>query len=313
MPKEVTHWLIARQTAAALRGSPLGEPLEAFPNCLLLGAVVHDAPFYVRARLWKHVMSDFADALHGRGHDPFAVIGSLAQAAAQTRHAGPLRALLIGMLTHIAADSCFNPLVYHATGNYYDPDPVKRSIAVQLHRSFETALDVYLAGTRASVATYSLKHYIRCCEVQVSKILQEAFAPAAGDLTFPNLPDALLHCLRVFSRMQTMYAAPVPTRILELLYPLLPAGGREIAALFYLPRWVRQAPGLHGPKSFPDPEGRSVTYSILELYRRSIALSLELCREMEACLLGKQPFSPPRKRIAPDPHPQASPTCAPGA
>jgi|GEM_PF-3117118 len=69
MPREVTHRLIARQTAAALRGALPGEPLEALPNCLLPGAALHDAPFYVRARLWKHVMSDFADALHGRGHD----------------------------------------------------------------------------------------------------------------------------------------------------------------------------------------------------------------------------------------------------
>ncbi|MBM4309350.1 MAG: hypothetical protein FJ119_00155 [Deltaproteobacteria bacterium] len=46
MPREVTHRLIARQTAAALRGALPGEPLEALPNCLLPGA-----------------------ALHGRGHD----------------------------------------------------------------------------------------------------------------------------------------------------------------------------------------------------------------------------------------------------
>jgi len=313
MPKEVTHWLIAQQTARALQGSPLGELVDQYPNCLLLGAVIHDAAYYVRDRRWKRAMPGFANALHGRGCDPFAVIGSVAEAAAQARHPGPVRALLIGMLSHLAVDGCFHPLVYHATGNYYDPEPAKRSISVQKHRGFETALDVYLAGTLANVKTFSLSRYLHCCELQVSKLMQEAFHQAMRDFSLPDLPNALLHCLRVFSRMQSMYAAPVLANIINLFYPLLPASGREIAALFYLPRWVRQVPGLHGPHSFPDSgTGQTITASILELYRRAIELSCGLCRELEPCLLGTRAFSPPI-RISPYSHPQACPACISGA
>ena len=75
--------------------------------------------------------------------------------------------MLIGMLTHSAADSCFHPLVYQETGNYYDPDPAQRTRAVQLHRRFETMLDVYLAGTMANIKSFSLKHIMRNCELPV--------------------------------------------------------------------------------------------------------------------------------------------------
>jgi len=314
MPKEVTHWLIAQQTARELQGTQLEELVASYPNCLMLGAVIHDAAYYVRDLRWQQALSGFADILHDKTGGPFAGIAAVAQAAAQTRHPGPVRALLIGMLTHIAADSCLHPLVYHATGNYHDPDPDKRSLAVQKHRGFETALDVYLAGTLATVITFSLKRYIRHLELRVSKLIQEAFAPAASDYTIPDLPDALLHGLRVFSRMQSMYAAPVLTTSVDLLYPLLPAAGREIAALFYLPRLIRQAPELHGPRTFPDPDtGRAVTASVLDLYRRAIEISLHLCRALEPCLLGKQPFSAPRMPILFKFHKQASTACPAGA
>ncbi len=313
MPKEVTHWLIAQQTAAALRGTCLGVAAEACPNCLMLGAVLHDAAFYARHNLRKTAMAGFADAMHGKGHDPFAVIGSVMKAETSSGHPGPVRALLIGMLSHIAADSCFHPLVYHVTGNYHDPDPVKRSLCIERHRGFETALDVYLAGTYAAVRTFSLKHYMRCCEVPVEMLLHKAFHQAAVDFSLPDLPDSLLHCLTVFSRMQSLYAAPVCTRMLELLWPLLPAGGREIAALFYLPNQVRQAPGLHGMRSFTDFEGRAMSCSILDLYQKAIARSSELCRGLEPCLNGTQPFSPPRMQLVHCDFPQAFPACAPGA
>jgi hypothetical protein len=224
-----------------------------------------------------------------------------------------VHALLIGMLSHMAADSCFHPLVYHATGNYYDPDPVKRSLCIQRHRGFEAALDVYLAGTYAAVRTFSLKRYMRCCEVPVPMLLHEAFQHAALDFGLPDLPDALRHCLKLFSRMQSLYADPVCTGMLARLYPLLPAGGREIAALFYLPDQVRQVPALHGIRSFTDFEGRTVTCSILELYRKAVELSRALCRALEPCLNGTQPFRHPRMQLVACACPQAPPACATGA
>ncbi len=82
MPKEITHWLIAHRVTTVLQGSALGDLAEQYPYCVQLGAVMHDAAFYVRSRRWKKTVLDFADAMHGRGTDPLTIIGSVAAAAA---------------------------------------------------------------------------------------------------------------------------------------------------------------------------------------------------------------------------------------
>jgi len=301
MPKEITHWLIARQVATSLKGTALGDVASDFPNCVKLGAIIHDAPYYARNRRWKKQLLHFADVMHGRGIDPFASIKSITEAAATAHHPGPIRAMVIGMLTHIAADSCFHPLVYHETGNYHDPDPAKRSHAVQLHRRFETTLDVYLAGTLTNIRTFSLKRIMRCCELDVSTLLHEAFTTSAVGFSCPQLPYGLLHSLKIFRHMQSLYTMPVIPHVLESLHAMLPGSAREITALFYLPGCVKQAPGLHGPRSVPDPEtGTTRSSSILELYDEAIQLSLRLCRELEPALLGTAPFNAPQTNIQPD-------------
>jgi hypothetical protein len=301
MPKEITHWLIAKQVAHALQGSRLGELVAAFPNCMHLGAILHDAGYYARDRRWKNLMSGFTESLHAEGAQTFTIINCLTEAANQSRNPDPIRAMIIGMLTHMAADSCFHPLIYHETGNYFDPDPVKRTRAVQLHRKFETTLDVYLAGTLANIKTFSLKHFMRCCELKVSTLLQDAFTKASNVFTCPQLPNALLHSLTIFSRMQGLYANPAVTNILESLHVFMPDAAREIAALFYMPGTVKQAPGLHGQRSIPEPEtGNMRTVTILELYNNSIQSSLNLCRELEPALMGTAPLTVPGHSCNPD-------------
>jgi hypothetical protein len=209
--------------------------------------------------------------------------------------------MIIGMLTHMAADSCFHPLIYHETGNYFDPDPVKRTQAVQQHRQFETILDVYLAGTMSHIKTFSLKHFMRCCELKVSTLLQEAFTKTSDVFACPQLPNALQHSLIVFSRMQGLYANPAVTNILESLHMFMPNAAREIAALFYMPGTVKQAPGLHGQRSIPETEtGDMRTVTILELYDNAIQSSLNLCRELEPALLGASPCTLPQQLRSPN-------------
>ncbi len=301
MPKEITHWLIAHQTTIALRGSPLGELAAAHPNCVRLGAVVHDAAFYARDRRWKQALLTFAGQIHSRGRGTFDIIDSVLRAAKRTPHAAQVRALIIGMLSHIAADSCFHPLVYHETGNYYDPDPDARTRAVRRHRRFETMLDVYLAGTPATIHNFSLHRCAHSCELPVATLLEEAFEPVAADFAFPQLSPALLHSLHVFKRMQAMYSTMYMTRSLDVLYPLLSNSAKEIAALFYLPRFIKHLARLQSPRSFPDPEtGHTITTTVRDVYSSAIELSVALCRRSEGALLGHAPFNPPQLRMAPD-------------
>jgi hypothetical protein len=243
-------------------------------------------------------MQRFANIMHGRGIDAFAVIRSMSEAAANAKNPGPVRAMITGMLTHIAADSIFHPLVYHETGNYHDPDSALRTRAVQQHRRFETALDVYLAGTLKNIRNFSLKRIMSGCDVPVPALLREAFVTAADDFTCPQLPAGLLQALQTFKRMQALYTVPFICLIAERMHPVLSDKAREITALFYCPGSARQALDLHGPHSIPDPEtGTQRTCSIRMLYEEAVTLSLELCNELGPALLGKTAFHSPRKRI----------------
>lgn len=280
MPKEVTHWLIAQQVAKSLQGTEAGQAAEAFPNCLLLGAIIHDAPYYARGR-WRETMSVIGDAIHGKGHDVFALIESVAATSAKAHRSGPARSLLVGMISHIAVDSCFHPLICHETGNYNDPDPARRTRAVQLHRRFETILDVYLAGTLENIKSFSLKKIMCDCERDVSALLLGSFMETAKDFDCPGLPEGILYSLKNFARIQSLYSNSLITRTLQTLYPCLPSGMREIASLFYMPRFVKLAPELHDQWTMPDPESgsqRSVT--IREMYSNSVQLAVDLCDTM---------------------------------
>jgi len=281
MPKEVTHWLIAQQVATSLQGTPAGEAAQTHPNCLLLGAILHDAPYYARGRSRREMMSVIADAIHGKGHDLFTLIENVAATTVTTDNSGPDLALLVGMISHIATDSCFHPLICHETGNYNDSDPVRRTRAVQLHRRFETILDVYLAGTLTNIKTFSLKKIMHGCERTVPKLVLNAFMQTAEDFDCPKLPEGILNCLQNFARIQSLYSNPLVTRILQTLYPCLPARMREIASLFYLPRFIRMAPELHDEWTMPDPEtGSQRSTTIRELYSNSVELGIELCHKM---------------------------------
>jgi len=109
--------------------------------------------------------------------------------SAETEKSGPATALLIGMISLIATDSCFHPLITHETGNYNDPDPGRRTRAVQLHRRFETILDVYFAGTMENIRTFSLKKIMRECESDVHALVHSAFMQTADDFDYPGLPE----------------------------------------------------------------------------------------------------------------------------
>jgi len=45
------------------------------------------------------------------------------------------------MVSHIAVDAVFHPLVYYSTGDYYDRDAERRRLARTQHRLFEVYLD----------------------------------------------------------------------------------------------------------------------------------------------------------------------------
>lgn len=174
MPKEITHWLIAEETARRLvscsdADSPDDDTtktaLEAFPVLIHLGALLHDVLYYVRSgKADVGRCTKLANALHGAdGEDTFGLLRDLLSfrhSTIQGGGEGALRAFLLGALTHICTDAVFHPYIYYTAGNY-----VEKSTHFQAwynHRALESAIDLAFCREQGiSLRTFSLGNDLR--------------------------------------------------------------------------------------------------------------------------------------------------------
>lgn len=140
MPKERTHWHLAKRAADRLPAGPLADAVLGYPEFLLAGAVSHDSAYYM---MGDDAAKAAADRLHGvGGHDSFDPFRALARRAGDFGAAG--LAFGFGALTHLAADCTFHPLVFSWTGDAAAPDPDVRRGWLYRHQACETDLDQHL-------------------------------------------------------------------------------------------------------------------------------------------------------------------------
>lgn len=139
MPKERTHWHLARRAAGRLTEGQLADAVLAYPEHLLLGAVSHDTGYYALGDPQAKAASDRA---HGTGGDSYERFRALL--ARKDTLGAPGLAFGFGALTHLAADVVFHPLVFSWTGDAEAPDRGLRLGWLYRHQACETALDVHL-------------------------------------------------------------------------------------------------------------------------------------------------------------------------
>ena len=147
MPREIVHWAVLEEVTRRLPPGPLLDYIRADLAAAKLGAVLHDAPYYLRGggQPWEIV----AEVLHGRTgsdtYEPFRILAQGIQACPEPQQ--PLLwALFAGLVTHAAADIVFHPLVFYFTGDYYDENAQQRSLSRANHRLFEVWLDSWAAN-----------------------------------------------------------------------------------------------------------------------------------------------------------------------
>jgi hypothetical protein len=142
VPKERTHWLLARRAARNRPSGPLADAALAYPEHLLVGAVTHDTGYYA---LGDPAAQAVADRAHGAGGaDSFQRFRALADHRYELGAAGLVFGF--GALTHLAADAVFHPLVFSWTGDKDAADPALRHGWLFRHQSLETDLDLFSEG-----------------------------------------------------------------------------------------------------------------------------------------------------------------------
>lgn len=291
MPKEIVHWMVAKRAGELLSGGPFGPALSRCPKGLLLGAVWHDILFYLRG---EHPagLAALPHRLHGsHGEDTFELL-RLQAAHLHEKKDQPLpTALFVGLASHIFADAVIHPLVYHLTGNYYDPDEKRRTGAVRRHRALECLLDMVAAGGPEAVQGQSLRELVNGLEGPLSlAVAPESLADLAG------LPESgaraahkgLLEALDTFCTLQALCRMPTLARLLRDVSGILPDGLREIAALFYAPQLYDQRAAVEGLVNYQNPvTGEALCASLAGLMEQAAQRTARFCAAQAPALAAR--------------------------
>jgi hypothetical protein len=290
MPKEVTHWLVA-QRAADQFGGPLGEVYgaairERWP-AMLLAAVFHDALYYLRDEAPAPVR-ELPQRMHGqRGEDTHELlrlqIEHIGRAPDQAQSRGRIAAF-VGLASHIATDARMHPAVYYLTGRYDDPDPIKRTKAVQRHRLMETIMDIAACQGRALVKRHSLSWLLDQCggakpDSLAALFPLESLAKGIG-APLSDLGQALASSFSLFATLQGWFKNDFTAGALYGIKGLLPNAAKEILALFYAPQLDADSKAYAKPIPYAHPvTGESSTFALKEAMESAAKDTLALCRE----------------------------------
>lgn len=281
MPREITHWLILERAAAESTGA-VGACVRSHPAYAALGAVAHDAPYYLRAGGDR--FEEVAERVHGsHGEDTFDPVRTLARAVPQ-QPSPLLWAFLLGMVSHIIADATFHPIVYHFTGDYYDLDMQKRNIARTRHRLFETLLDSWIRARLRRSGRLYISETIRELGDGANSIARFLDAAIPGESSSSR---PWYRSISTLSRSQSLFLSLPMGILIRGLTRYNPKTFGPIDALFAFRR-RKPHPFFEGKISYRNPaSGESHSETLEQLLDRAVRETVELFQRFEPLVSGK--------------------------
>lgn len=286
MPKENVHWMVAQRAAARLASGPFGPALNRCPVALRLGAISHDTLYYLTGD-HPQGLKNLPDMLHGtHGEDTFALLRAQA-AHLHARKDSPLpTAFFVGLASHIFADAVMHPFVYHHTGNYYDPDPERRTAAIRHHRTLESLMDMVALGSPEAARRTSLRQLVNTVEGPLALAYPPAIVAGLAGVAEAEAAKALAAALDTFCTMQALSRMETLAQLAHAAAPLLPAKVREIVALFYAPQLWEQRGKLSGTLTYRNPvSGESFSASLEAMIEQAADRTARFCQAQAAEIL----------------------------
>jgi len=233
LPKELTHWHIAREALQRGVTAQVGKLIASNPALYYFGAIAHDIPFYDLSKPSEANIEKVANQFHGvDGENTLEPLIKMMEMALRQNNKHTQLAFLLGMLTHFVADSIFHPMVYYMSGNYFADDPEEQSMAVFRHRLLETAIDLRLDAVDPIEYPYDLIHLWR----EAGEAGPEAFKLLVGHYTQLGDKRTMTHfkkAWRNYRLLQTTYRWSTPLRILTLYRRFGHPAVEKYEALFY--------------------------------------------------------------------------------
>jgi len=304
MPKEISHWLLAQETARRLPDGLIRESIEGYPELYELGAVVFDSSFYAVMYPNAPEALEAGLRLHGsKGEDTYEPLrGLLARELAEDPAYGDLRggedasrqgregasdrgqggdpergvplptlSFIAGCVSHIMGDTHFHPLVNFFSGEYYADDRARMDRSQKRHRRFEAALDRHLLSVSGAELRNggSLSRTLAASTAAVGDRLEDLTAGLYYGSGGPSRP-AMIPLLRRHAAIQKLFASSIAAGLARPIGGLLGGGAASVAAAFY----TADPPGgyalFQGPIDYRHPNtGEERRESVGELLDRA--------------------------------------------
>jgi Zinc dependent phospholipase C len=300
MPKEVTHWLIAQRAADHLKSQPYlissktRQSLAAYPAMVLLGATFHDALYYALYREASHNKhcDAVADRLHGsQGEDTFEIVRAFVACIRQRSSLesdddddDALRAFLLGVVTHYAADVVFHPYIYFASGNWHG----KGLLAAQAnHRALESALDLAFCQTHGStVHAFSLHQFLKESSLELQDVLQRLGQASYFDGN-DDATKGVLHGYRTLAYIRRFATHALVNTVFDVVEPHLSPTLRAYTALRTTPHSCFGVPDVTAKLHYRHPiTGEECESTLEEMFDAAVEESVRMWGLVETAIEG---------------------------
>lgn len=289
MPRELVHWAVFDQAVIRLKpkAAKLSRLLDEAKPFHRLGAVLQDAPYYLRSGRSEFVT--VAKVLHGnQGED---TLEPLRVIAGQIRkfpweEQPRIFAALAGMVSHVAADSHFHPFVYYFTGNYYEPNRTLRRLARTRHRILEVYLESWCQSKFPQEGPHSISRFLKQLAVRDSMHLEQALSEVCRvwktppDAKIATFDDCWRQSLSWLGFSQKLFLSPVCGAIMAGAAAVFPDSVGELEALC---AFRRHEDAFFEAETFEfrNPvTGESSRASVAELFERSVASTVEYLEDL---------------------------------
>jgi hypothetical protein len=300
MPKEISHWRLADETARRLPDGLIRESIGLYRDLYELGAVVFDSAFYAVRYPNAAEASEAGLRLHGiHGEDTYEPLRGLLSSelveepvhegedaskqgledpsdTGQGRDPGrgvplPTLSFIAGCVTHIMADTHFHPLVNFFSGKYYADDRAEMDRCQKRHRRFEAALDRHFLSVSGAELRNggSLGRTLAASTASVGDRLEDLAAGLYYGSGGPSRP-AMIPLLRRHAAIQKLFASSIAASLAGAIGALLGGGAARGAAAFYTSDPPEGYALFRGPIEYRHPNtGEERCESVGELFDRA--------------------------------------------
>ncbi len=280
MPKELTHWILAEKAYRMLEAkSGLKAIIKQYKNLYLSGAVILDTPFYMVYGNGKDVMYKVAAQLHDNPINR-ADFGTRIIARFPPQMTEAIIALLLGVITHIHADSSFHPMVFYFSGKKDPADQKTSKTAGYRHHKLETFLDLYFKESFQLENGGLFSNILDKIEIDKKIYLDILSALYKLDMNIDRFH--IEKSLLMHRTIQAMFDKNLPRIIFKLLNTIPGLDFREYLSNFY-PQHKPKADSLFlSPFTYRHPvTGENFQHSVTDLESHALQGILDMFHSIE--------------------------------